>query len=159
MKLKLKPKHLQGVPPRRKPGEKTPAYKGRGCPTDYRPEYCESLVSYFDVDSWYINETEKGAQQVIPKNKLPTLARWARSLGFRTATLYLWAQRHPEFAAAMAEAMELQQAFILEAGGITMNAGFATWLLKCNHGMKDEVPDDETEEEVEMVVEGKGQNE
>lgn len=163
------------VTPRRKPGEQTEhtnlgpeieygkRRKGGKCgrPTDYRSVYCDQLRRYFaDADAWQVNYSYKGAAQVIPRNKMPTFGRFAAEIGVGVACLYRWARAHEEFAEAMADAMELQKTFLMEAGGVTIAAGFATFLLKANHGVRDDVPlDDDEDDNGDVVVEptGKGQ--
>lgn len=169
IKLVGKRKVLDGrmqTTPRRRRGERTsadPAVGQKGRPTDYKPEYAHELRQYFaTANAWEINTTEKGAQQVIPKHKMPTLGRFAANIGVGIACLYRWAKRHEEFAEAMADAMELQKTFIFEAGGITMAAGFATFLLKSAHQMRDDEPTDDGDEDdgdVEVAPIGKGQGE
>lgn len=179
IKVKGKRPKLDGrvaITPRRKNGEQTEhtnigpeyAYGNRrtggkpGRPTDYRTEYCQEIRQYFaTADAWEINYTDKGGAQVIPKDKMPTLARFAAQIGVGIASLYRWAKTHDDFAEAMAEALEMQRAFIMEAGGVTMAAGFATFMLKAAHKMRDDDPIDDDEEDdgnVEVKAKGKGQS-
>lgn len=165
------------ITPKRKPGEDTdqtqlgvydPKYGRRrggksGRPTEYRQIYCQQILDYFgNADAWEINTTDKGAQQVIPKHKMPTLARFAQRIGVGVACVYRWARQFDEFGEALAEAQELQKSFIMEAGGVTMAAGFATFMLKSAHQMRDDDPIDDDDEEsgdVEVSPQGKGQGE
>ena len=128
---------------KRKPGQQTEyALLGKeGRQTDYRDCYCAEILEYFGTaQPWQINYTDKGGAQVIPKDRMPTIAR---------------------FAQAYAEALEMQKAFIMESGGIAMNAGFATFMLKAAHKMRDDEPVEEDDETGDVAVEpaGKGQGE
>lgn len=111
-----------------------------GRPTDYKPEYCESLVAFFDVEPYdkVIMEeqerenTQKGTKSKTVKykmiaNKLPTFVQFARSIGVTTKTVWLWANervsedldaplKYPEFCKAYAEAKELQKDFLIQNG-------------------------------------------
>lgn len=161
--------------PRRQNGEQTPhtnlgpeieygtRRKGgrRGRPTDYKASYCDDLLRYFgEAVPWTVNTTEKGAQQVIPKDRMPTIARFAQASGLGVGTIYRWARAHEEFAEALAEALELQKAFVMESGGIAMQAGFATFMLKACHNVRDDAPieeDDADNGDVEVQPQGRGQ--
>lgn len=117
-----------------------------GRPTDYKPEYCESLVAFFDCEPYekvVMEEQErenvtKGTKSKTVKykmiaNKLPTFVQFARSIGVTTKTVWQWANetdpefveradgvqaplRYPEFSKAYAEAKELQKDFLIQNG-------------------------------------------
>lgn len=178
VKLKGKRPKLDGrvrVTPKRRNGQDTEyAIIGRrrraraeskgGRPTNYRDCYCEQLLEYFgSAQPWEINYTDKGGAQVIPKDPMPTIPRFCRAAGIGVSTFYKWANQHEEFAKAVAEAMEMQKAFVMESGGIAMQAGFATFMLKAAHHMRDDTPlddgDDEDQGDVEVDPKGKGQGE
>lgn len=152
-------KPAPGMPP--KPGfvgpgnaRGLPGYAGQGEPSHYRPEYIPLMYAFFDRDPWEIVLNAKGSQQLIPKDKLPTMQRFARQIGYSTCTLQKWADLFPEFGAAYAECKEMQKAFILESGGLTLNGGFAAFMLRCNHGMRDEAPKEEAPDDTitEIVI-------
>lgn len=161
---KARPPGLAGYTPRRKTGDladKPLDYAGTGQPSNYRPEYCQAIVEFFTRDPWEIRETEKGGYQLLPKDKLPTAIRWVQLMKMSITTFHTWCREHPEFAEAYAICQELQKAYILEAGGHTMQGNFAQFMLKVNHGMRDDLPpedDDSDSGNVEFVVDGKGQN-
>lgn len=121
----------------------TPGYAGQGEPSHYRPEYIPLMYAFFDRDPWEVVEDAKGTPRMMPKDKLPTMQRFARQIGYSTDTLHKWADKFPEFGAAYAECKEMQKAFIMESGGLTLNGGFAAFMLRCNHGMRDEAPKEE----------------
>lgn len=121
-----------------------------GRPTDYKPEYCDQLVAFFDVEPYekiiieeQIREnTEKGTRSETKKyklvaSKLPTFVRFARSIGVSTKTVWQWANdrtsdepdaplKYPEFSKAYAEAKELQKDFLIQNGlqGTSPSAAF-----------------------------------
>lgn len=161
---KARPPGLAGYAPRRKHGDMAdvlPSYPGIGQPSDYRPEYCQAITEFFTRDPWEVRETEKGAYQLLPKDKMPTAIRWVRLMKMSITTFHKWVRDYPEFAEAYAICQELQKAYILEAGGHTMQGNFAQFMLKVNHGMRDDIPpenDEDDDTDVDFVVEGKGQN-
>jgi hypothetical protein len=136
MNLKPKPKHLRGVPPKRKKGERFPHDIGSNDkPTDYRPEYCGALLRYFsEPASWIIHYTDKGTAQVIPQSKLPTFERFAASIGVNRDTLRNWREHWPEWDRAYADAESLQKAFLMELSAAGVGGNGAAFILKCNHG-------------------------
>lgn len=71
-----------------------------GRPTDYRPEYCALAV-------------ELGAQG-------KSLAQIGAACGVARVTLWQWAEKHPEFAAAIARARDLALAWWEEQAHIGM---------------------------------------
>lgn len=149
---KPKPKGVAGVTPARKVGEPKPeGYKGTGRPTKYRLEYCESLVRYFDRKSWCVATDAKGTQKVMPKDDIPILDRWCLAIGVSRRTVYDWIKTIPEFADAHDTAMGLQKAFLIESGIVHGSGGFASFMLKCVHGMQE--PKQDADEK-----EGKTQN-
>lgn len=152
-------KPAPGMPP--KPGfvgpgnaRGLPGYAGQGEPSHYRPEYIPLMYAFFDRDPWEVVEDAKGTPRMMPKDKLPTMQRFARQIGYSTCTLQKWADLFPEFGAAYAECKEMQKAFIMESGGLTLNGGFAAFMLRCNHGMRDEAPKEETVDDTitEIVI-------
>lgn len=108
-----------------------------GPKSGYRPEFCKKLISYFsDPESWRLHLTEKGTAQIIPKDKLPTFGRFAMSIGFDHDTILSWRDKYPEWDKAYAICKELQKDFFIQgATAGSINAGFAIFMLKCNHGM------------------------
>lgn len=143
---KRKPPGIAGVTPARKVGDPKPeGYKGTGRPTKYRPEYCESLVRYFDRKSWCVVTDAKGTQKVMPKDDIPILDRWCLAIGVSRRTVYDWIKTIPEFADAHDTAMGLQKAFLIESGIVHGSGGFASFMLKCVHGMQEPKQESPTE--------------
>lgn len=154
-RLKPRDKELQGAPRRRSRvgngnGFSVPGYPGKGEPSHYNPEIIGLMYKYFSKDPWEMHYTDKGTAQMIPKDKMPTFGRFASIIGFSPRTFEDWKKKYPEFAAAYEDCKELQKAFILESGGLTLNGGFAMFMLKCNHGMI-EPKEENNEEDVQPV--------
>lgn len=158
---KPKPKGIAGVPPARKVGDPKPDGYRFGRPTTYRPEYCQSIIDFFTRDSWELSTDMKGSSKVVPKDNIPTLIRWCTSLGIPRRTVYDWIKTIPEFADAHDTAMELQKAFLIESGVVHGSGGFASFMLKCVHGMQEPKADADEKEDgpiQRVVVEVVGAN-
>lgn len=156
---KLKPK-VNGIrpPTHRRPGDIPDDYSGSGRPSDYRPEYAEKMIQYFEnANAWVINYTDKGNAQVIPKDCQPSFIKFARLCGIRRFQLLRWAKAHPEFAEAYAICKELQQEFICQAAGVgLMPSAWAIFQMRANHGITDQPRDEVAEDDdtdVEVIAE------
>lgn len=136
---------------------------GAAANAKYDPSFPGRLIDYFaNARAWWTNYTEKGAAQVMPKDRLPNLGRWAREeIGVSVSTLYVWCEQYPDFALAYAEALDIQKEFLSELGASGAgSANFAVFLLKSVHGLRDnviEVDGDDDADEVEVVATGAGQ--
>ena len=113
----------------RKPAAKkpatAPAKRKLGRPTLYRPEYCDMLIEYFDIEP-----TREVTRQIVNKagevvelvqtvpNDLPTLAGFCCKIHVHRDTLQEWAKVHPSFSVAIKHAKEHQER-ILVSNGIT----------------------------------------
>ena len=132
--MKATPKARPKVKPKRKMAAGMSVSK-------YKPEYVGQLLAYFrDATPYQIHESEKGTAQVIVKDKYPTMQAFAATIGVYFETLYEWCAQWPEWDVAYKEALELQKAYIMQAGMSGASpAHFAIFLLKANHGMRDNV--------------------
>lgn len=128
---------------RKKSKKKVKAKRPPWRPTKWRKEYNEGIVKFFEAVqkqpySIHYDKLQKPHHILKP---LPTLESYAHSIGVDTFTLDRWAKnkkKYPGFCGAFARAKEIQKNLIIvraEAGA--SNAGFATFLLKNNHNMKD----------------------
>jgi hypothetical protein len=80
---------------------------------------------------------------------MPTLERFAISIGVSSRTLYEWSSAtkkgsnellHPEFSLAYARAKDCQMAYILEAGIVgALSGSFLNLFMKNAHGWTDKV--------------------
>lgn len=116
-----------------------------GRPNDYKPEYAEQMINFFDAEPYTKiivkeehRESSKGTktdkvEYKLIANTLPTFVRFARQIGVTYNTLYNWAheidpewvdkgdgvqapRRYPEFFKAYLECKELQKDFLIQNG-------------------------------------------
>lgn len=112
-------------------------------PTKWRKEYNEMIVKFFEQiqKQPYTIHYDKLQKPHHILKPLPTLESFAHSIDVDVDTLENWAKdekKFPGFFGSFARAKEIQKNLIIvraEAGA--SNAGFATFLLKNNHGMKE----------------------
>ncbi len=152
---KAKPKGVAGVTPARKTGdkEKPVDYPGNGRPTNYRPEYCQSIIEYFAApESWEINTDAKGSAKAIPKSKIPTIERWCYSIGVHSRTLDDWQARYPEFRDAYQTARGLQQAFVIELGAAGIGTSLLGAFMQVKHDWKVEKEPEEENKPLEIRI-------
>lgn len=149
---KAKPPGIAGYAPPRKNGEPKPEGYKMGRPTNYRPEYCQSVVEYFSAaESWNQRTSDKGTAQILPVSKLPTFERWAAGIGVSIETCDRWRANNPEFMEAWTIAKSLQKAFLMELGAAGVGNHVLALMLRTNHGMKDE-PEDKNDKPVEIRI-------
>jgi len=117
-----------------------------GRPTKYKPEYCEKLIEFFDVEPYADKELEHldkdGNVRWIDykrmANKLPTLRSFAKSIGVNIDTVYEWIKQHEEFSDAFTHAKDLQKWFLIENGlNGCYNPMFAIFTAKNITDMRD----------------------
>ena len=98
-------------------------------------------MGYFrDVEAFDVHYSDKGTAQILPGAKYPTMQAFAAKIGVYYETLNEWQAQWPEWKVAYQECLELQKAFIMQAGMSGASpAHFAIFLLKANHGMRDNV--------------------
>lgn len=100
-----------------------------GRPSSYKKIYCKRMIEFFDREPYeyifVIDETgrkeliydQKGrAQQKV--TDFPTVGDFATTIGVSSSTMYSWAQRHPEFAEAMARAKDYQERILMYCGSM-----------------------------------------
>lgn len=102
-----------------------------GRPTKYEPE-----IIYPKIEE-YISQC--GREQTT----LPTIEGLALYLGVNPDTLFEWDKRYPEFSETLKRILALQKKQLIDDGlygGKEVNAAMAIFLLKVNHGMREESP-------------------
>lgn len=116
-----------------------------GRPTKYKPEYCEAIETFFNVEPWEDVEIEytnkKGdtwTKTDRRANRIPTFHAFAASIGVNEDTVVEWAKHHDDFSAAYKRAKELQKWFLIENGLNNLyNATFAIFTAKNITDMRD----------------------
>jgi len=99
--------------------------KKNGRPTKYKPEYCQKMIEYFNIEPNYVskiittgkNDYSKEEEKLLPSN-LPTFEKFASLLDVNTDTLVEWSKKHKKFSAAYRKCKDLQKN-ILVANGLT----------------------------------------
>lgn len=128
-----------------------------GRPTDYKEEYCEEVVKFFNVDPYWetpITYTDKKGN-VTEKvnfiaNDLPTLAGFAKKIGVSRETINEWQRVHKEFSDAVKIAKECQESILItNALRGDYNPAFSIFFAKNNMGWKDK---NETDIKLEHVT-------
>ena len=116
-----------------------------GRPTDYKPEYCEAIIKWFEIEPNYQKELPhyQGGElswmdYKVFANKLPTFHSFAKSIGVTHQTLLNWGESNVEFFEAYTQAKELQKYFLIENGlNGCYNAAFAIFVSKNITDMRD----------------------
>lgn len=97
--------------------------KGEGRPTKYKPEYCQLMLSYFDINPYESLEVdyetkdgERRTKIVIEPNDLPTLADFCLKIDVTEDTIVNWTKQHPEFLGAYEKCKMLQKKILVTNG-------------------------------------------
>lgn len=117
-----------------------------GRPTKYKPEYCQELIRFFDVEPYTDVDLEhydkdgnvKWVDKKRMANKLPTLRNFAKSIEINIDTVYEWIKKYEEFSDAFTHAKDLQKWFLIENGlNSCYNPMFAIFTAKNITDMRD----------------------
>lgn len=117
-----------------------------GRPTKYKPEYCQKLIEFFDVEPYEDKPLEHYGKDGEVKwtdykrmaNRLPTLRNFAKEIGVSFDTVYEWVKQHPAFSDAFTQAKDLQKWFLIENGlNGCYNPAFAIFTAKNITDMRD----------------------
>jgi hypothetical protein len=148
-------------------GNKNAVGNEGGRPTDYKPEYCEKIIEWFEIAPnreveipHYKDGGVTWNDYKTVANKLPKFHEFAKSIGVVHQTLHNWCDSHVEFFEAFTRAKELQKYFLIENGlNGCYNPTFAIFVSKNITDMKDkqEVEDHHTGEIIitRKVINGK----
>ncbi len=88
----------------------------------YKPEYCQSLIDFFDrpptrevLDTWYHSDgsVKRESMREVP-NSPPHLGQWAIQNGFYPSVPYEWARRHSDFNHALTCARSLRKHLVID---------------------------------------------
>src|SRR5690349_11818379 len=114
-------------------------------PSKYKPEYCEELEKFFDIEPYrevvdiytYKDGTTKETVKLLP-NDMPFIRDFAKKIGVNKDTLYEWAKKHSEFSVALKEVKDLQEKLLVVNGlnGV-YNSTFAIFAAKNMIGWRD----------------------
>jgi len=124
-----------------------------GRPTDYRPEFCQSAIDFFDQEPYEtINETQ------IPR-KLPTVVGFARHIKVALSSVYNWMDHeHPCFQQKFMETLkglvkDYQKEFIIQNGLMGLyNANFAKFVAVNVTDMRDKTEQGVTVTTIDDVI-------
>lgn len=121
-----------------------------GRPTKYKPEYCEQIIEFFDIEQTMKKKkqvaTNKGVVEIEEEEaaEFPTFVDFAMEIGVNIDTLKEWRDKHPNFSAAYKKAKKLQEGLIISNGMKgRYNTTFALFFLKCNAGWNDKAAETE----------------
>lgn len=94
-----------------------------GRPTKYDPIYCKQIIEFFDIEPMNFKDItityKDGSTKECTEeeaNLLPTMRKFAKSIGVDHTTLLEWCKKYPDFSTAYNRAKEAQQEFIIENG-------------------------------------------
>lgn len=133
--------------------------KKAGRPTKYKPIYCKKIVEFFDIpptmtkmEKFYYKNGDVKEKEVEVANELPTILRFARSIGTTDTTVVAWTKKYKPFLTAYLLAKSLQEDIWLTNGlkGL-YNPYFAGLMGKNIYGWKDKQEVD-TKHTGELVV-------
>jgi len=87
-----------------------------GRPTKYKPEYCQQIIEFFDVEPYrtiietrtYKDGSVRESEKDIA-NDLPFFEKFAHDIGVTVETLQEWKRVHPEFSLAYKKAKKMQE--------------------------------------------------
>lgn len=116
-----------------------------GRPTKYKPEYCQEIIDYFNIETTRKVKTEyknkKGEtweKEELAAEQLRFLSGFARKIGVCHDTLCEWCKVHPAFSEAYKKAKALQKEHLITCGllGLFPAAAFI-FTAKNIAGMRD----------------------
>jgi len=91
-----------------------------GRPTMFKPEYCQAMIDYFDIEPYQVVEKvhEKTGATYFTKeaNRPPTVGGFARRIGVSRVTLYAWAKSYPDFEDAMGRCQAIIEDILVTNG-------------------------------------------
>lgn len=115
-------------------------------PTDYKEEYCELIVEFFDQPLYIVKKKEiaSGGRKVVIEeevpNSMPTFERFARKLNVEHDTLRNWCKKHEKFFGAYKICKDIQKDFLIEHGTKgNYNAAFTKFLAVNVTDLRDKV--------------------
>jgi hypothetical protein len=142
-----------------------------GRPTKYKPEYCDEIIAFFDIEPYrevsdvytYKDGTTKETKRLVA-NDLPFISSFAFKIGVSTETLHEWSRVHPEFSVALKRAKQLQESMLATNGLMNTYAqpfaiftakNIAGWRDKTEVESKSEIThkfDELTDDELDRII-------
>ena len=113
-----------------------------GRPTMYRPEFCQQLLDYFDVEPYIelARSDKKSGHEYTQRvaNSLPTLAGFAAKVGVSVQTLHNWGKAHPGFFDATTRAKAIAEDILVTNGLLGLyDARYAIFVAKNYTDLRD----------------------
>jgi len=97
--------------------------KKRGRPSKYKPQYCQSLIRFFDIEPHFAKDitiTKSDGTQIDKSEEtasdIPFFTDWCHSIGISHETMMQWTEKHISFLAAYKRAKELQEKVLVTNG-------------------------------------------
>ena len=126
-----------------------------GRPSDYRPEYCQSIVEFMSIETHevYVDTTYykpssgddpkwplKSETNKMIANRFPTFQRRCHNIWVTMETMKGRTLEYPEFLSAYTKAKAIQESILVENGiQWAYNPWFAMFIAKNNFGYVDKV--------------------
>ena len=117
-----------------------------GRPSTYKPEYCDEIVKYFDIEPHFETPVEKYDKEgnlketrisFVPSD-LPTFAGFASSIGVWSDKLNKWAKKDKKFRQAIKRCKSFQEKILVtNALRGEYSPAFSIFFAKNNLGWKD----------------------
>ena len=101
-------------------------------PTKYKPEFCDKLIEFFDIDPWEERKiphykTVDGEKQLVWTDikilpvRMPTLRKFAKSIEVSIRAVYNWIDAesdvfHKEFMHAFTCAKDIRKDWLIDVG-------------------------------------------
>lgn len=113
-----------------------------GRPTLYRPEFCEQLLEYADIDPYReikrVNLKTGNEYIETIANDLPSLTGFAKKIGVAVHTIGNWGKAHPEFLDATTRAKTMAEHILnINALAGRYNPRYAIFVAKNYTDMRD----------------------
>lgn len=120
-----------------------------GRPTEYKAEYCQSIVEFFnkspyepliikDDEDKDVVATDKFGRTIYKPCPLPTKEAFATSIGIHVCTLIEWGKKYTDFSEAIKKAENFQKDILIQNGLIgNYDKTFAIFVAKNVTDMND----------------------
>jgi len=105
---------------------------GKFSAIDYKPEYCQAIIDYFNIEPYEEVRNEDGLIIDRIPVKVPLLGKFAASIGTTRSTIHRWKNKYPEFAIAYETAQAYQEDILLTNGllGLYKSASVVIFAMK-----------------------------